>query len=681
MAGPARKATRHPAVEEHQILAAGDEDGQNQVKRFDPAQVAMRLMLARALHESGMTVDDVGRDGLVIIILVISDAWTQIALEEWQTRIRHGEAFRNGFQERLYSSGCWSAWPAVDPSRSRSVGDAATEAFARAVMNGDHCAAFTPDLSWLPTDIGNCVDQHLRLPQLTGADVIAVSQQISDTTASGTFADDEAAAITPRLLRLARRREQDADAYLIKLRRLLDRELNVAVRSLRMRGNSPRESPSLHRLHGFDDGVAWGLGVAEDIQAYQRGEISWTDVNPACLVSGPPGCGKTLFARALAETCKLPLITGSFGDWHSSGNAHQGSLLKAMKRTFSDARASAPSILFIDEIDSFPNRSTITHHYADLEIQVVNALLAEIDGCEGREGVILIGACNHPEKLDPALLRSGRLDRHIRIHLPTRAALAGILREHLGGDLPDERLDGAALSLVGSTGADCERIVRGACGRARKAGRAMVISDLMAEIGGFDSRSDGNLWLAAIHESGHALAQCELYPGSLQAVSLRAIGDIGGGTFSQAPTSYLSASDVHKRLVVTLSGRAAEQEILGFVTSGAGGDATSDLAQATGLAATAAFALGLDETVGPIWRGVPEPANLADMLRHNPIIASQIRAVIDLAYSDARDLVGRRSTAVKALAAALRTRQVIDGAEAESIVASHPHLTPTTVES
>lgn len=136
---------------------------------------------------------------------------------------------------------------------------------------------------------------------------------------------------------------------------------------------------------------------------------------------------KTLFARALATTCEVPLISGSYREWHGSGSTHQGDFLKAMRKTFATARAQAPCILSVDEIDSFPDRGTLTHHYADYEIQIVNALLAEIDGVQGRDGVILVGACNYPEKLDPALLRSGRLDRHVRIGLPDQPALVRIL--------------------------------------------------------------------------------------------------------------------------------------------------------------------------------------------------------------------------------------------------------------
>ena len=510
-------------------------------------------------------------------------------------------------------------------------------------------------------------DHLLTLPLLTAGDVIEVARQICGTEPAATFSDEEAAQLTPRLLRLARRPDQTADVYIGKLRSLMAQDL-VAAKARRSPSISIRSGPTLELLHGAAEAVAWGLSLKQSLTLYKAGEIAWADVDPGLLILGPPSCGKTLFARALATTCDVPLITGSYGEWHSAGSSHQGDLLKAMRRTFANARGAAPCILFIDEVDSFPDRSTLTHAWADWEIQVVNALLAEIDGVEGREGVVLLAACNHPEKLDPALVRSGRLDRHIRFHLPDRGALALILREHIGSDLPDADLSGAALAAAGSSGADCERVVRGARRRARDAGRDLLLSDLLDEIGGEDGRSSADRRLVAIHEAGHAVAICVLAPGSLEAVSLRPSHGVGGATSAVRSFAYVSAADVRRTLIIRLAGRAAEEVILGQPSSGAGGSADSDLAVATGLSTSAATSLGLDDAAGLIWLGAPDLASLPGFLAINPMLAARVRSVIAEAYTDSLALVRYRAAAVEGLAAELLRRQVLDGAKAAAVV-------------
>src|SRR5205807_133247 len=101
----------------------------------------------------------------------------------------------------------------------------------------------------------------------------------------------------------------------------------------------------------------------------RNGRLAWGPGRPtgstSCLLSGPPGCGKTLFARTLAASCAVPLVSGGHGHGLGSGSGHQGDLLKSMRKTFADAKAKASSILFIDEVDSFPDRGTVTHNHAD----------------------------------------------------------------------------------------------------------------------------------------------------------------------------------------------------------------------------------------------------------------------------------------------------------------------------
>jgi cell division protease FtsH len=639
----------------------------------DPAQVAVGFLLQHALTAATTDFEAAGRDGVIVLVYVTEQPWSRLALDEWQAKARNGQEHRDGYRENWYKAADWLTFSPTEPGRSHSL-EAAADQFARAVAASRHCAAFTSDLSWLPSDIVLAADYHLRLPPLTGDDLMLVAGKICCDKPSVLVSDAQAALVTPRLLRLARRPVQTADAYLRKLQELLERDLApvAAAQAAEASAQSIRDAPTLGRLHGMDAAVAWGLSVKKDLALFKDGRISWSDVDRGLLLSGPPGCGKTVFARALATNCGIPLVSGSYAQWHGTGNAHQGDLLKAMKATFRKARESAPSVLFIDEVDSFSNRGTITHHYADWEIQVVNALLAEIDGVEGRDGVILLAACNFPEKLDPALVRSGRLDRHIKISRPNRAAMAAILREHLGDDLAGQDLLAAALAGHGSTGADCERFVRGARRRARDARRPMVVADLMAEIGGSDDRTAAELKLGAIHEAGHALDYCELLSGSLRAVTLRGAGDSGGMASAAFQEAYVSAQDVRRQLVVALAGRAAEEVILHVPSSACGGGPTSDLAVATCMAAAAATAFGLDESIGLVWAGVPDPTTLPRMFRDSPALAARVRLVVDEAYTEALALIRRRSPAVKAVAAALLSKRALDGDETAAIVAKFP---------
>ncbi|MGD0103433.1 MAG: AAA family ATPase [Rhodopila sp.] len=647
-------------------------------KLEDPAKAAAMLLLCRALATAGTTLVEAGGNGVVVMIKVTDDAWLKPTHAVWREAARGDTQSEDGYRVRHWTDSDWFSWIPTEAPRAIALTEAA-ETFAQALASGSHCLAVTGDERWIPSDLVMSADHSLSLPQLVGADVQALSNAMCGNEATIRLSDREASALSPRLLRLARRRRQTADEYVLRLRGLLTREAEHSSKPIKP-PQSMREAPTLDRLHGMEEAVRWGFALAQDLKLFKAGEIAWQAVDRGLLLSGPPGVGKTLYARALAATCGVPLITGSYSDWHGSGSAHQGDLLKAMRKTFATASERAPAILFIDEIDSFPNRASVTHAWADWEIQVVNALLQQLDGAEGRDGVVVIGACNLAYKLDPALTRSGRLDRHVRIGLPDIRSLAAILREHLDGDCADQDLVPAAVAAVGSTGADVEVFVRGARRRARCENRPVVLDDLMQEVIGLDDRNEQELWLGGVHEAGHAVACADLMPGKLEAISLRRSGTTAGFTVTSRTSGWLSGGDVRLRLKLVLAGRAAEEILLGEPTSGAGGGADSDLAVATGLAASAAASLGLDPEVGLVWLGEPDGVSLPRVLRDFPLVSSRARGLIQDAYLEVLELIRRRVSAVRAVAFALVERRALEGSEVERIVREHSKTDGVSVQ-
>ncbi|KQQ56379.1 AAA family ATPase [Rhizobium sp. Leaf311] len=186
-------------------------------------------------------------------------------------------------------------------------------------------------------------------------------------------------------------------------------------------------------LTGYGAAKTWALGLKVDLADYLGGELPWSQMSTKLLLSGPPGTGKTTFARALCNTLQIPLVVTSVSTWLQGEYLHD--VLSRMADTFADARRQAPSILFIDEIDGIGKRASASRPYADYWNACVNKLLELLDGAMKTEGVIVLGATNRPGEIDEAIRRSGRLETHIEIPRPDILTLAGILAHHLGSDL------------------------------------------------------------------------------------------------------------------------------------------------------------------------------------------------------------------------------------------------------
>ena len=341
-------------------------------------------------------------------------------------------------------------------------------------------------------------------------------------------------------------------------------------------------------------------------------------------------------------------------------------MTQKIREVFAEARRRQPTIVFIDELDTLPARGSTTRR-DDWWTSITNCLLEELDGFERREGVVVIAACNDPSRLDPALVRAGRLDRHIEIPLPDVPALINIFRMHLGNDLAGVDLRPAALAARGRTGADVERFVREARRAARKQARDMALQDLLDAIG-----DDQRPWApdarrrVAYHEAGHAIATLSLGLAKPVAIS---IDGAGGLTENEITTAQaLTRGHYEDLLVALLAGRAAEILVFGEPTAGAGGADGSDLDRATQLVVRLETSYGLGQ-FGPV--SVGSTLTTRDLLLM-PELRNAVRQALEAAEAQALELLTTNRHSLDALADALFQSGYLDRAEIDNVLAAAP---------
>ena len=432
----------------------------------------------------------------------------------------------------------------------------------------------------------------------------------------------------------------------------------------RMQRDQAGTGPCLGELH-LPQAVHGPLTqLVADLEAWRVGDLPWSDIETGWLIWGPPGTGKTMLAAALARTAGVPLIAASYAQWQSTG--HLGDMQRAARATFDEAR-NAPNgcILFIDEVDAIGNRSAAgSDRGATYENKVVATLLELLDGVVGREGVIVIGATNRPELVDPALRRPGRLGRILELPLPRPVQIAGMLRHHLGRALPDLDLMPLARQAAGLSAADIAALIRQARTTARAARRPIDSMDLQQALDGLRPRGcAAHREPIAIHEAGHALAHHLL--GITRPTAMRLT--LGGGMVEvETLVEPQTLVQFEARLQTLLAGRAAERLLLGDVSAGAGGGEGSDLAMATETALRIETVFGLGGQ-GPLW--IPGSAQHLSLDR---ALAARVRLRLEAAEAAAARLLEPNLDRLRRIAETLMIEEDIEGEALERLLGSEP---------
>jgi cell division protease FtsH len=397
------------------------------------------------------------------------------------------------------------------------------------------------------------------------------------------------------------------------------------------------------------------------------------------LLAGPPGTGKTLLARAVAGEANVPFYFVSASEFIEFIVGVGASRVRDL---FETAKNNAPAIIFIDELDAIGRArgGSLSVGGHDEREQTLNQILTEMDGFTGTEHVIVLGATNRPEILDPALLRPGRFDRRLTIGPPDQAGRRQILDVHVRGVplAPDVDLDAVASATPGMVGAELANLVNeAALTAARRNHTQLHQADFTDALEKIVLGSERRIMLSpedrrrtAYHEAGHALLGM-LTPGAdpVRKISIVPRGHALGVTF-QSPDadrySY-SASYLRGRIAGMLAGRAAEELIYDDVTTGA----ENDLEQATGIAKQMVGRWGMSEAVGML-SALPDPRREQPLSLGGDgtspatleLVETEARRILDQGHDQALQTLRANRHRLDALVEALLRTETLDAADA-----------------
>ena len=415
----------------------------------------------------------------------------------------------------------------------------------------------------------------------------------------------------------------------------------------------------------------------------QKYEAIGAQMPKGALLVGPPGTGKTLLAKAVAGEANVPFFSMSGSEFVEM---FVGAGAARVRDLFAQAQEKAPCIVFIDEIDTIgKKRDSGMMGGNDEREQTLNQLLTEMDGFDGKKGVVILAATNRPETLDPALLRPGRFDRRIPVELPDLAGREAILKVHSQNKQmsPDIDYKVIARATAGASGAELANIVNEAALRAVRSGRAQVEQADLEEsvetvIAGYQRKgavvSEKDKKIVSYHEIGHALvAAMQKHSAPVHKITIvpRTSGALGYTMqVEEQETLLMSKEEILDKITTYTGGRVAEELIFGSVTSGA----SNDIEQATKLARAMITRLGMSdnfgmmalETVGNQYLG--GDASFACSEQTAAKIDEEVRQVIAQCYDKAKQILSENMPKLHELAEYLLERETITGEEFMNIL-------------
>ena len=396
------------------------------------------------------------------------------------------------------------------------------------------------------------------------------------------------------------------------------------------------------------------------------------------LLVGPPGTGKTLLAKAVAGEAHVPFYSLSGSDFVEM---FVGVGASRVRDLFKQAQESAPCIIFIDEIDAIgKSRDSRFGGGNDEREQTLNQLLSEMDGFDSSKGIMVLGATNRPEILDPALLRPGRFDRRVIVDKPDLKGRVNILKVHSKDVLLDETVDfeEIALATSGAVGADLANMMNEAAINAVKNGRKAVSQKDLFEavevvLVGKEKKdrilSQEERRIVSYHEVGHALVsalQKDAEPVQKITIVPRTMGALGYVMQVPEEEKYLNTKkEIHAMLVGYLAGRAAEELVFDTITTGA----ANDIEQATRVARAMVTQYGMSEKFGLIGLETQENQYLNGRTVMNcsdateAEVDNEVMRILKEAYEEAKRLLSENREAMDRIAEFLIERETITGKE------------------